>query len=80
MTVQEITSSQNPRIKELVRLSAHKKERERSRQMRQNENKAYFSTPFLYVLHDHICTGAKASVREDAMDRGVGPAGPSAAT
>ena len=30
----------------------------RSRQMWQNENKAYFSTPFLYVLHDHICTGA----------------------
>ena len=27
MTVQEITSSQNPRIKELVRLSAQKKER-----------------------------------------------------
>ena len=24
--------------------------------MWQNENKAYFSTPFLYVLHDHICT------------------------
>lgn len=27
MTVQEITSSQNPRIKELVRLSSQKKER-----------------------------------------------------